>query len=73
MHHVPYMFVYAGQPWLTQKWARIIMDNAYKTGVKGLVGNEEIVVNGLQRVRPGMSVVPQQEVAGQDDRNLARR
>jgi predicted alpha-1,2-mannosidase len=42
VHHVPYMFVYAGQPWQTQKWARIIMDNAYKTGVKGLVGNEDV-------------------------------
>jgi RND family efflux transporter MFP subunit len=37
----------------------------------GLQGTEEIVVNGLQRVRPGMPVKPQQEVG--DGRNLARR
>ena len=39
----------------------------------GLQGTEEIVVNGLQRVRPGMPVTPQQEVANKNDRNLARR
>lgn len=31
----------------------------------GLQGDEQIVVNGLQRVRPGMPVSPQPEVAGQ--------
>jgi RND family efflux transporter MFP subunit len=39
----------------------------------GLQGTEEIVVNGLQRIRPGMPVVPQEEVANKDGRNLARR
>jgi RND family efflux transporter MFP subunit len=39
----------------------------------GLQGTEEIVVNGLQRIRPGMPVAPQQEVANKDGRNLARR
>ncbi len=39
----------------------------------GLQGSEEIVVNGLQRVRPGMPVAPQQEIAGQDSQSLARR
>ena len=29
----------------------------------GLQAGEEIVVNGLQRVRPGMPVTPQEEVA----------
>ena len=42
VHHVPYMFVYAGKPWLTQKWARIIMNEAYGTGVKGLCGNDDV-------------------------------
>ena len=42
VHHVPYLFVYAGQPWLTQKWTRIIMDHAYGPGVKGLCGNEDV-------------------------------
>jgi RND family efflux transporter MFP subunit len=39
----------------------------------GLQGTEEIVVNGLQRVRPGMPVVPQQEMANQSDGHLANR
>lgn len=42
VHHVPYLFAYAGKPWLTQKWARFIMDHAYGTGVKGLCGNEDV-------------------------------
>jgi multidrug efflux pump subunit AcrA (membrane-fusion protein) len=36
----------------------------------GLQANEEIVVNGLQRVRPGMPVAPQTETA---DKRLAKR
>jgi RND family efflux transporter MFP subunit len=39
----------------------------------GLQGTEEIVVNGLQRVRPGMPVAAQQEVVGMDDPKLAKR
>jgi multidrug efflux system membrane fusion protein len=39
----------------------------------GLQGTEEIVVNGLQRVRPGAAINPQQEVAGADGQKLARR
>ena len=42
VHHVPYLFVYAGRPWLTQKWARFTMDNAYRTGVRGLCGDEDV-------------------------------
>jgi len=34
--------VYAGKPWLTQKWARFIMDHAYGPGIKGLCGNEDV-------------------------------
>ena len=39
----------------------------------GLQGTEAVVVNGLQRVRPGMPVAPQTEVAAKDDRRLAKR
>jgi len=42
VHHVAYLFPYAGAPWLTQKWARIIMDKAYSVGVRGLCGNEDV-------------------------------
>jgi multidrug efflux system membrane fusion protein len=39
----------------------------------GLQAGEQIVVNGLQRVRPGMPVVPQTEVASKEDPSLAKR
>jgi len=39
----------------------------------GLQANEEIVVNGLQRVRPGMAVAPQSEMARAEQRPLAKR
>ncbi len=42
VHHTAYLFTYAGKPWLTQKWARTIMDHAYGPGVKGLCGNEDV-------------------------------
>jgi len=39
----------------------------------GLLGDERIVVNGLQRVRPGMQVTPQQELAQRAEPAFARR
>ena len=42
MHHAAYLFAYAGKPWLSQKWARVVMDHAYGAGVKGLCGNEDV-------------------------------
>ena len=42
VHHTAYLFTYAGKPWLSQKWARIIMGRAYGAGVKGLCGNEDV-------------------------------
>lgn len=42
VHHAAYLFAYAGKPWLSQKWSRIVMDHAYGAGVKGLCGNEDV-------------------------------
>jgi RND family efflux transporter MFP subunit len=39
----------------------------------GLQGTEEVVVNGLQRVRPGMPVTPQSALANAANRALAER
>ena len=39
----------------------------------GLQGTEKIIVNGLQRVRPGMIVTAQEEVANNEDRAIAKR
>jgi len=42
VHHVAYLFAAAGRPWLTQKWARVIMDHAYGIGVGGICGNDDV-------------------------------
>src|SRR5438128_2674561 len=39
----------------------------------GLEADEKIVVNGLQRVRPGMPVTPQEAVASTQEPRIARR
>jgi len=42
VHHAPYLFVYAGKPWLTQKWVRRILTNAYHNDVNGICGNDDV-------------------------------
>jgi predicted alpha-1,2-mannosidase len=42
VHHIAYLFVYAGMPWLTQKWVRRILDNAYHNDVNGICGNDDV-------------------------------
>jgi predicted alpha-1,2-mannosidase len=42
VHHVPYLFVYARKPWLTQKWVRRILTNAYHNDVNGICGNDDV-------------------------------
>jgi predicted alpha-1,2-mannosidase len=42
VHHVPYLFVCAGKPWLTQKWVRRILTNAYHNDVNGICGNDDV-------------------------------
>jgi predicted alpha-1,2-mannosidase len=42
VHHVPYLFVYVGKPWLTQRWVRRILDQAYKATVDGICGNDDV-------------------------------
>jgi len=42
VQQTPYLFVYARKPWLTQKWARFVMDNAYKNSVYGICGNDDV-------------------------------
>jgi len=40
-HHVPYMFVYAGQPWRTQEVVRMVMNRMYLNKPDGLCGNDD--------------------------------
>ncbi|TLX76407.1 glycoside hydrolase family 92 protein [Labilibacter sediminis] len=42
VHHVPYLFNYTSKPWLTQKWVRTIMNQAYGVGPYGIKGNEDV-------------------------------
>jgi predicted alpha-1,2-mannosidase len=42
VHHVAYLFVYGGKPWLTQKWVRRILEAAYKPAVNGICGNDDV-------------------------------
>jgi predicted alpha-1,2-mannosidase len=40
-HHIAYLYVYAGEPWKTQKIVRKILDEFYKPTPDGLIGNED--------------------------------
>ena len=42
VHHVPYLFVYAGKPWLTQKWVHRVLHGAYHDNVNGICGNDDV-------------------------------
>lgn len=42
VHHIPYLFVYAGKPWLTQRWVRRILADAYHDDVNGICGNDDV-------------------------------
>jgi len=41
VHHVAYLYDYAGQPWKTQRWVREIEDRLYKPGPAGWLGDED--------------------------------
>lgn len=41
-HFIPYQFAFSEKPWLTQKWTRRILAQAYGTGPYGLCGNEDV-------------------------------
>lgn len=64
VHQVPYMFVHAGAPWLTQKWVRTVLDKAYGTGVKGLCGNEDVGQMSAWYVLSAMGLHPVDPASG---------
>lgn len=41
-HHLPYLYMYAGQPWRTQARLKQIIDTQYKPAPDGLVGNDDL-------------------------------
>lgn len=42
VHHISYLFNYTAKPWLTQKWVRVILNNAYAPTPYGIMGNEDV-------------------------------
>ena len=67
-----YLFNYSGKPWLTQKWAREIMDHYYGTGpLNGWLGDEDqgqmgawfvMSAIGLFEMRGGAATEPVYEI-----------
>jgi predicted alpha-1,2-mannosidase len=62
VHHIPFLYNRLGEPWKTQRWSRFICEHAYKTGVNGLIGNEDVgqmsawyvlAASGIHPVCPG--------------------
>jgi len=62
VHHIPFMYNRLGEPWKTQKWSRFICENAYKEGIHGIIGNEDLgqmsawyalAASGIHPVCPG--------------------
>jgi predicted alpha-1,2-mannosidase len=65
VHHVIYLYDYAGQPWKTQRWAHEIMDRFYRPGPDGWLGDEDtgqmsawfiFTALGLYPVNPGQPI-----------------
>ncbi len=65
VHHVIYLYDYAGQPWKAQRWAREIMDRFYRPGPDGWLGDEDtgqmsawyiFSALGLYPVNPGQPI-----------------
>ncbi|MDR1339508.1 MAG: GH92 family glycosyl hydrolase [Prevotellaceae bacterium] len=62
VHHIPFLYNRLGEPWKTQRWSRFICDHAYRTGINGLIGNEDVgqmsawyvlAASGIHPVCPG--------------------
>jgi predicted alpha-1,2-mannosidase len=65
VHHVAYLYNYAGEPWLTQMWVNEIRNKMYGTGPDGLCGNDDMgqmsawyifSAMGFYPVAPGQNV-----------------
>lgn len=57
--HIPYLFNYAGQPWMTQKKVRQILDVWYDTTPFGLSGDEDGGAMSSWYVLNAMGIYPQ--------------
>lgn len=41
-HHIPYLYMYAGQPWKSAQKIRYILDSLYAPSPAGICGNEDV-------------------------------
>jgi predicted alpha-1,2-mannosidase len=69
----PWMFDYAGAPWLTQKWTREVLEHSYADAPAGYVGDEDqgqmgsyfvMMSMGLFEMDGGCSAKPIYELSG---------
>jgi predicted alpha-1,2-mannosidase len=67
----PWLFNYAGAPWLTQKWTREVMEHSYGAGPAGYMGDEDqgqmgsyfvMMALGLFEMDGGCSLKPVYEI-----------
>jgi predicted alpha-1,2-mannosidase len=67
----PWLFNYAGDPWLTQKWTREILQHSFGTGAQGYVGDDDqgqmgsyyvMMAMGLFEMDGGCSLKPIYEI-----------
>jgi len=61
--HAPWLFALAGEPELTRKWVRWVMENRYGTGADGLAGNDDAGTLSAWYVFAAMGLYP---LAGTD-------
>lgn len=63
--HIPYLYVYVGEPWRTQKRLRMLMDTWFRNDLMGICGDEDggamsawyiFSAMGFYPVAPGMPV-----------------
>ncbi len=57
-HHVAYLYDFAGEPWKTQKWAREVTVELYRSGPGGLCGNEDMGSLSSWYVLSAMGIYP---------------
>lgn len=67
----PWLFNYAGAPWLTQKWTREVMEHSYSASPSGYTGDEDqgqmgayfvMMAMGLFEMDGGCSMTPIYEI-----------
>ena len=57
-HHVSYLYDFAGEPWKTQKWAREVTVELYRSGPGGICGNEDMGSLSSWYVLSAMGIYP---------------